>query len=304
MEKGLEAQNLSVILQAGLQSAKLTFELEAAALFGSFATGKASADSDMDLLVVGSELPAKRHRRAPQILEIKYLFTGVPLDVLLMTLDEALCNFANHNPLFLDIAEDGVVLLDRNAHLAQAMRKTREYLRTSGIERTDFGWRFQVQPGVPTYLSKVSNQDFAQGMLTDAERDRRIGERLSADEFYDKAVYHFQQAAEKGVKATLIALGIYRKTHLAGGALKAVSQEADVPRVWRERLAEAARCCEELEPDLSLSRYPGIINDMLWLPSEEYTLEDARAAGIKAARCLEIAVAFVAEWFTDPSESS
>lgn len=289
---------MAIRIQEALETATLSFVLTGAVLFGSSATGRAAAHSDVDLLVVGRGLPVKRQRRCREIVEVKRLLPGVPLDVLLLTPEEVESNFRNHNPLFLDIAEDGVVLLDREGMLARAIEATRGYVRERGIVRTDQGWRFPVQAGVPTLLSRVSNRDFAWGMLRDAQRDRRIGERLLEDGFYDKGVYHFQQAVEKAVKAILIGLGIFQKTHLVGAILGQVAlEEKRVPVLWRDPLLEAARISEELEPEVGLSRYPGVINDALWLPSEEYGRDDAEAAGAKAAKALAVAEGFVKDWF-------
>ncbi len=40
------------------------------------------------------------------------------VDILLLTPDEAHHNFLNHNPLFLDIAEEGIILFDPAGDLA------------------------------------------------------------------------------------------------------------------------------------------------------------------------------------------
>jgi HEPN domain-containing protein len=110
-------------------------------------------------------------------------------------------------------------------------------------------------------------------------------------------VYHFQQATEKAVKAMLVAVGVFQKTHLVGATLRKVAEESGISDRWRNPLQEAAGISEELEPEVSLSRYPGIIEGALWLPSEEYTAEDAAAAGTKATKVLEIAHGFVGDWF-------
>jgi HEPN domain-containing protein/predicted nucleotidyltransferase len=289
-------------VSAVLATANLSFRIRGAILFGSTARAEATPDSDVDLLAVAEGLPPKCHRRSREIGEIKQLFPGVPLDVLLLTADEVRSNFANHNPLFLDIAEDGTVLFD-DGTLSAALRDTRHYVRTRGITRTPQGWRFPVKRGTPTYLSRVSNRDFAFGMLSDAGRDLEVGHRLLEDGYHDKAVYHFQQTAEKGVKAALIALGVFQKTHFVGAVLRQTAVEEQVPEHWRPLLAEAAGLSAELEPDMSLSRYPGIIDDALWLPSEEYDEDDARAAASKATRALTIVQGFVREWFSPATES-
>jgi len=301
-----QGQDRAVELQIrrGLQGATLSFELEGAVLFGSAARGEAGLESDIDLLVVGRAIPGQRHRRSREIAEIKRLFPGVSLDVLLMTWDEVQSNFRNHNPLFLDIAEEGVVLIDSGGALRDAIEATRLYVRERGIERLDGGWRFPVARGAPTYLSKVANSDFARAMPADARRDHRIGQLLLEGVFFDKAVYHFQQAVEKSVKSILIAVGVFRRTHMVGSALRGVCAEERVLTEWKSRLLRAAENSEELEADLSLSRYPAIVNDALWLPVHEYTLEDARAAEIKSEETLGIAEEFVREWFSGPSASA
>ena len=286
-------------IAVAIRGAKLSFELDGAVVFGSMAKGKVTPDSDVDVLVVGRGLPPKRQRRSAQVIEIKRL-VPMPLDVFLLTPQETDSNFANHNPLFLDIAEDGIILFDRNGKLAEMMQSMRRYVRDRGIVRMDDGWLFPVTYGSLTYLSKVSNRDFALAMLNDATRDNEIAERLMSDGFCAKSVYHFQQAAEKAVKAVLIAMGVFRKTHLIGSALREMAQGGGIDQRWQSALLQAAELSEELEPDVGLSRYPAIINDALWLPSEEYTLEDAAAASEKAGKVLETARRFIADWFAQP----
>ena len=104
------------------------------------------------------------NRSGEEAVEIKRLLPDIPVDVLLMTLEEAQSNFANHNPLFLDLAEDGILVLDEDGSLARAIPETRQDIRRRGIERTEHGWRFPAEPGVVTYLSTVSNRDFSRGM--------------------------------------------------------------------------------------------------------------------------------------------
>ncbi len=118
------------------------------------------------------------------------------------------------------------------------------------------------------------------------------------DGFYDKAVYHFQQAVEKNIKSILIAMGIFQKTHFVGEVLRASIQEVEIPDEWKEILLEAAEISEGIEPEVSLSRYPSIIEDTLWLPFEEYEKEDADRAMENGSRVLSIAKEFVDEWFS------
>src|SRR5215831_1570316 len=92
-------------------------EVVGAILFGSMVKGTATASSDVDLLVVCHGLDPKRHRRGQESAEIKQQLPGVPLDILLLTPQEVESNFRNHNPLFLDIAAEGLVLVDDHGWL-------------------------------------------------------------------------------------------------------------------------------------------------------------------------------------------
>jgi HEPN domain-containing protein/predicted nucleotidyltransferase len=284
-----------------LKEAMLRFRVIAAVAFGSQVKGLASSFSDIDLLVVAEGINPKRHRRGEEIAEIKQALPALFLDLLLLTRGEAISNFENHNPLFLDIACEGVVILDEDSFVENLMAETREYIRQKGIKKLEGGWAFPVQQGVATPLSKVSNEDFALAMLKDGERDLAIGKKLAEEAFYDKAVYHFQQAVEKCLKSVLIAKGIFQRTHFVGEVLRRMLETEDFPAGWRRDLLEAAQISAGMEPEVSLSRYPGIIGNNLWLPFEEYEKEDADKAYREADKVVAIAKRFVKEWFSEPS---
>ncbi len=275
------------------------FPLIGAVVFGSRVKGKATTSSDIDLMIVGEKINAKRHRRGEEIAQIKKGLPGLPLDILLLTRQEVESNFRNHNPLFLDIAEEGVILMDDHQWLENLAEKTREYIKRKGIRRTDQGWIFPVIRGVPTYLSKVSNKDFSLAMIKDGERDYKIGLDLTSAVYYDKAVYHFQQSVEKSLKSVLIAMGIFQRTHFVGEALRERLLEKVVPVEWRDEFVKLAEISEGIEPEMNLSRYPGIIDDHLWLPYEEYEQVDAERAKEKAVYVLTAAKRFLGEWFPE-----
>ena len=69
-------------------------------------------------------------------------------------------------------------------------------------------------------------------------------------------------------------------------------------------MLKAAEISESIEAEATLSRYPGIIDDALWLPSAEYELEDAEGARGKAEEALRVAHAFVDDWFTRPGSKT
>ena len=137
-----------------LERALLNIKVIAAVAFGSQAKGLASPSSDIDLLIVAEGLNPKRHRRREEVLEIKKVLPACSLDLLLFTRDEVISNFANHNPLFLDIAEEGLVLFDKEGFVEALMAETREYIRDKGIVKLVDGWAFPVRQGGATPLSK------------------------------------------------------------------------------------------------------------------------------------------------------
>ena len=276
------------------------FTITGAIVFGSVARGVQSKDSDADLLAVAESLHPKRNRRGGQIAQIKSMFPKIPLDVLLLTQEEVVSNFRNHNPLFLDIAEDGIIILDKDDFLKDLISEAKTYIRTRGIKRFGDGWVFPVKKGVAVPLSRVTNRDFAESMGLDARRDYEIGLTLTKGGYFDKAVYHFQQSVEKAVKAVLISQGVFQKTHFVGSILEGMINEMDASEASKERLKELARISINMEPEVSLSRYPGIIKDALWIPYKEYSREDAEEAMDKANIALKVAEDFLADWFLTP----
>lgn len=272
-------------------------EIVGAVLFGSRATGTATPDSDADILVVAEGIPPKRHRRVEEIFSIKRSLPGIPVDILLLTPDEVRQNFQNHNPLFLDIAEEGIVILDRNGFLEALRSETRAYVRERRIRRTPGGWDFPVADHVETFLSKVSNKDFSKAMLVDGERDYRIGLLLIEQAFFDKAVYHFQQSVEKCVKSILLSLGTFRKSHFVGATLLESLDTPRIPAEWADRLKRVAELSEKIEPEGNLARYPGISDDALWLPVDEYDRSDADRAEAAAREVLACAEEYFGWWF-------
>ncbi|MBI4745219.1 MAG: nucleotidyltransferase domain-containing protein [Deltaproteobacteria bacterium] len=139
-------------IKNSLENSNLTFSLLGAVVFGSSARGEATPHSDIDILIVAEGINPKRHKRGEEILQIKKILHPVPLDILLFSPDEVVSNFENHNPLFLDIAEEGVVLFDTNGFLKGQMAETRAYIEARGIEKIQGGWEFPVQYGVATVL--------------------------------------------------------------------------------------------------------------------------------------------------------
>lgn len=286
-------------IKGAIERCKTPFEIKGVIAFGSRVKGKATPYSDFDILVVAEGINPKRHRRGNEIMQIKRCLPLQPLDVLLLTSEEVISNFKNHNPLFLDIAVEGIILMDKDNILQNLVEETRGYIKGKEIKRLKDGWRFPIKYREATYLSKVSNKDFALAMLKDGERDYSISNRLMDDGFFDKSVYHAQQSIEKCIKSILICFGVFQKSHLVGGILLEVLKEQEISEGWKKRLSIAAELSEEVEPEVSLSRYPGIIKNNLWLPFEEYDREDAEKAKEKAEEVLSVTRDFLKFWFSE-----
>ena len=285
-------------IKSALETNRFPFTVSGAVLFGSQANDSHTQDSDIDLLVVAENINPKIHRRKKEMMALKRSLPGKPLDLLLLSPKEVISNFSNHNPLFLDIAEDGIIIKDKGNFLSDLIKKTREYIQVKGIKRIKNGWQFPVAYRAATPLSSVSNKDFAEAMLKDGERDFSIGKNLLRDEFFDKSVYHFQQSVEKCIKSVLIAFGTFQKTHFVGEVLVEVIGSQSLPDEWQRKLTEIAELSEELEPEVSLSRYPGIINNMLWMPCDEYGQQEAEESLKKAELVLNAARDFNQYWFS------
>jgi HEPN domain-containing protein len=290
-------ENILTDIGFALKGVILPFEILGAVTFGSRVKGKATIHSDIDLLIVADRINPKRHRRGEEILLIKKILPPFPLDILLVTPSETISNFENHNPLFLDIAEDGIILLDKNNFLSSLIEKTRKYIHFKGIRRLKDGWEFPIEYRTATYLSMVSNRDFSMAMFKDGQRDYAIGKKLLDEGFYDKSVYHFQQCIEKCIKSILIAFGVFQKTHFVGEMLLDTLKNKELPETWSIKLTKIAEISESVEPEVGLSRYPGIINNALWMPSEEYEKIDAEKAREKADEVISITEGFIKFWF-------
>jgi len=136
-----------------LEQSTFPFELVGAVVFGSRVKGKCSIHSDLDILIIADGVNPKRHRRGEAIAHIRQRLPGLPVDILLLTTQEVESNFRNHNPLFLDIAEEGIILVDKDKRVENMTEKTRQYIKKRGIKKLDDGWVFPVVQGAVTYLS-------------------------------------------------------------------------------------------------------------------------------------------------------
>ncbi|MFQ5751519.1 MAG: nucleotidyltransferase domain-containing protein, partial [bacterium] len=126
-------------IKQALTEVKLPFQVVGAILFGSMVKDKDTHESDLDLLIVADGINSKFHRRGNEISLIKKNLPALPLDILLYTESEAISNFRNHNPLFLDIAVEGVLLFDKAGILENLLNETKKYIREKWLKKLEDG---------------------------------------------------------------------------------------------------------------------------------------------------------------------
>lgn len=142
-------------------------------------------------------------------------------------------------------------------------------------------------------MSNVTNKDWIMAWLDDAQRDFLSAKALYDEDLLEKAVYHCQQCGEKAVKAVLLCMGSFEKTHKVSVLLR---QEAVDKDLMKGEMPELVELSEFLEKEISRSRYPELSGDRLWIPSKEYTDESAKEHIDCADKVLSIANKFVEDW--------
>jgi predicted nucleotidyltransferase len=133
----------------------LGHRLRSVVLFGSVARGEADSTSDIDMLIVAEGLPPSRLARQdvlahadtriePDLERLRR--EGIWTDVLpiVKTPEEA----ARVTPLYLDMVEDAVLLVDRDGFFAGVLARLRKSLRRLGARRVwqEGFWYWDLKP--------------------------------------------------------------------------------------------------------------------------------------------------------------
>ncbi len=135
------AERYSALLQEALGG-----RLVSVVLFGSAARGEATADSDLDLLIVCEDLPAGRFARLrcleaadrrfePELEALRVAGIRTRLSRVVKTPEEA----QRIVPLYLDLVEDARLLYDRGGFFADILSRVRASLQRLGAERRERG---------------------------------------------------------------------------------------------------------------------------------------------------------------------
>jgi predicted nucleotidyltransferase len=120
-------------------------------LFGSVARGDARPVSDIDLLIVANGFPRSLSDRRRPLLDswerVRAARTLPYVQWNLVTKTPGEAGF--HSPLYLDIVEDGVLILDRTGFFAAVLARMRERMRVLGSRRVhlaDGSWYWDLKP--------------------------------------------------------------------------------------------------------------------------------------------------------------
>jgi predicted nucleotidyltransferase len=120
-------------------------------LFGSIARREARPTSDIDVLLVAEGLPrSQSDRRQPFLDAWEAVRTArelphVEWNLIVKTRDEA----TYHSPLYLDMVEDAILILDRGRFFEGVLAAMRERMRELGSRRIhlpDGSWYWDLKP--------------------------------------------------------------------------------------------------------------------------------------------------------------
>ena len=125
--------------------------LRSLVLFGSVARGQSTAHSDIDLLVISEGFPRSLvERRRPLLAawsraRARHALPAVDWNLVTKTPEEA----RFHSPLYLDIVEDGILLVDRGQFFETVLDAMRARMRELGSRRVfldDGSWYWDLKP--------------------------------------------------------------------------------------------------------------------------------------------------------------
>jgi len=129
-------------------------------------------------------------------------------------------------------------------------------------------------------------EEISKAFLIEARDDVEMAKIACSHRKFSKAVYHSQQCVEKTFKAALVLKGKFISEHeVLTDFLKAYQNE-----FTPETIEEIVKDTPKLESQFKRVRYPlfGRVDLPIWVPSKEYTENDARDAIEKAYLIFDI----------------
>jgi HEPN domain-containing protein len=136
----------------------------------------------------------------------------------------------------------------------------------------------------------MQNSDIAKAYLIEAKNDSDVVSILIESKKYNIAVYHAQQAVEKLLKACLAAegkIGIY-KHEIFSFFLDAFKNIIDI-----KTIAKLEDAVIPLEENWAISRYPDWSVKPIWIPSQQFTLDNAMMSETRMRTVFEILIPFL-----------
>jgi len=118
----------------------------------------------------------------------------------------------------------------------------------------------------------IQQLEIAKAYLIEANNDFEVVSMLIEKKKFNLAVYHAQQAVEKLQKACLAAegkIGIY-KHEIFSFFMNAFNEKID-----KETMALLEESVVPLEENWAISRYPDWSKNSMWIPSQQYTFDNA-----------------------------
>jgi len=136
MDPGLSRKSLELVLEDILSLCRQTFgsALVSVVLFGSYAQGVASPESDIDLLVIVKNLPEGSDKQEPLLdsLEFPILKKYHLCASVILTTPEAVLNGVDtDNPLFFGIWTGYSVLFDSGDFFRHCLKTVRQHIQAS-----------------------------------------------------------------------------------------------------------------------------------------------------------------------------
>ncbi|MCZ7357743.1 MAG: HEPN domain-containing protein [Candidatus Methanoperedens sp.] len=134
------------------------------------------------------------------------------------------------------------------------------------------------------------NLDIAEAYFVEAKNDYDTVSILIKSKKFSIAVYHAQQAVEKLLKSCLAAegkIGIF-KHEIFSFFLNEFKDKID-----NLKMAKLEDAVIPLEENWALSRYPDWSNKPIWIPSQQFTVDNAQMSEKRMQTVFEILLPFL-----------